>query len=461
MGFLAVVLLPALVFCTATASPITYNINLSNYDGVHLIRVFSKFDGSVNRFIDKLVKDNEVSIIRSSLESTDILVEPGNVKWIKRDFENKSIRYKIIIEDVGAAIRKEAGIAPQPQRPNVKWDWWSSSWAQWWSNFGWKEQNPKMMEFSEQDGHATYRHSDFITWDCYYDFDDFNKYYNYLREVYGSIVTILLAGYSYEGRPISIIKISSGEPNATKVWIDGGTQGNEWISSSAVTFVLKELIENRQAHGINMKKIDFYIAPFINPDGYVYSRQSDRFWAKNRKKFEDDQCFGVNLNHNWNSHWGEEKVYRENICSWKYPGPFPFSEPETRAVSEFLVRHAKNLKVFISFQAYGHTMEYPFGYTDEEPKDVGRLKEAAELANGAVERAGSPKYKISSMFENDGYSTGNMIDWVKGELGIKYVYNVQLRNDDQQWFITRPENILPTSIDALQIVKSIVGYATK
>nr|AEI25515.1 carboxypeptidase [Nilaparvata lugens] len=224
---------------------------------------------------------------------------------------------------------------------------------------------------------------------------------------------------------------------------------------------MKELVENRHAHGSIMKKIDFYVAPFLNPDGYVYSRHSDRMWAKNRKRFKDDECLGVNLNHNWNSRWGEERLYRENICSWKYPGPFPFSEPETRAVSEFLVRHAKNMKVFISFAAYGQTLEYPFGYTDKEPKDVNDLEEAAQSAIEAVQKIGGPKYKVSTMFKNDGYSTGNMIDWVKGSLGIKYVYNVQLRDNKQEWFIARPENILPTSIDALQIVKGIVEYVTE
>lgn len=65
-----------------------------------------------------------------------------------------------------------------------------------------------------------------------------------------------------------------------------------------------------------MKRFDWVIIPLLNPDGYAYSWKNNetRMWRKNRsftpeqlKKFNETNnplCIGVDINRNFNKHWG-------------------------------------------------------------------------------------------------------------------------------------------------------------
>lgn len=56
------------------------------------------------------------------------------------------------------------------------------------------------------------------------------------------------------------------------------------------------------------------------------------------------ECMGVDADRNWDYRWGEQDSSRDP-CMDNYAGPHPFSEPETRAVSEFLTEHKGQIKV--------------------------------------------------------------------------------------------------------------------
>jgi hypothetical protein len=55
-------------------------------------------------------------------------------------------------------------------------------------------------------------------------------------------------------------------------------------------------------------------------------------------------CEGVDLNRNWDWHWGGVGASRDP-CSDTYAGSRAFSEPETRAVSDFLLDHRDRIQV--------------------------------------------------------------------------------------------------------------------
>ena len=65
------------------------------------------------------------------------------------------------------------------------------------------------------------------------------------------------------------------------MWIDGGIHAREWISPATVMWTLKELVEGKETQEL-IEKLDWYILPVHNPDGYAYSRAWDRFWRKTR-----------------------------------------------------------------------------------------------------------------------------------------------------------------------------------
>jgi murein tripeptide amidase MpaA len=92
-----------------------------------------------------------------------------------------------------------------------------------------------------------------------------------LADQYPSLVTIFNAGNSTEGRPLKVMKISTGGANSEKpaIWLDGGIHAREWISPATVTFMANELITQavRKRQTKYVDAFDWYIDPVMNPDG--------------------------------------------------------------------------------------------------------------------------------------------------------------------------------------------------
>jgi len=63
-----------------------------------------------------------------------------------------------------------------------------------------------------------------------------------------------------------------------------------------------------------------------------------------QKKGPEKVCFGVDLDRNWLYHWGKRGSSKAP-CNEFYAGPAPFSEPETKAVSDFLMDYRTQIKV--------------------------------------------------------------------------------------------------------------------
>ena len=56
----------------------------------------------------------------------------------------------------------------------------------------------------------------------------------------------------------------------------------EWISPAAVTWMMRELIENDADHSDLTEKLDWYFLAIVNPDGYAYTHSNNRLWRKTR-----------------------------------------------------------------------------------------------------------------------------------------------------------------------------------
>lgn len=61
-----------------------------------------------------------------------------------------------------------------------------------------------------------------MTFEQYHRAADIFGFVDYLASARSNFVSVHTLGQSVEGRPIKMIKISSGKPNATAFWIDGG-----------------------------------------------------------------------------------------------------------------------------------------------------------------------------------------------------------------------------------------------
>jgi hypothetical protein len=69
---------------------------------------------------------------------------------------------------------------------------------------------------------------------------------------------------------------------------------------------------------------------------------------------------GVDLNRNYGVSWDKPGGSSQDHCAENYRGPFPFSEPETRAIRDFLISHRHSIKFVYNFHAYGNMYLWPY-----------------------------------------------------------------------------------------------------
>lgn len=116
-----------------------------------------------------------------------------------------------------------------------------------------------------------------------------------------------MLGRSERGRPI--VAIHTGNPRGTPVVVFGCIHGTE-CAGTAIAQALEHV----------RTKLDLWIVPNLDPDGYAIGRRQNGR--------------GVDLNANWSSGW------RGGGRPWDtyYPGPRPFSERETRIARNLILR---------------------------------------------------------------------------------------------------------------------------
>merc|ERR1711997_774180 len=156
-------------------------------------------------------------------------------------------------------------------------------------------------------------------WEDYYSHDAINTFIDGLGAANSDWVNTISIGSTHEGRDMRVIQITKAGPSAPTAWIEAGIHAREWIASATATFMINELVNNYEQNKDIVDNLNFHIIPMANPDGYEYSRNSDRMWRKNRNrdnsaKDSTKACVGVDLNRNWGYHWGESGV-SNNPCS--------------------------------------------------------------------------------------------------------------------------------------------------
>jgi murein tripeptide amidase MpaA len=153
---------------------------------------------------------------------------------------------------------------------------------------------------------------------------------------------------------------------------------SEWASPATVMYLTHKLL-NSSFHDAKVQdwlnRAEIYVLPQQNPDGYVYTGQTGRgkrLWRKNRAQ-NADGSIGVDLNRNWDDgKWGEYGASSYGRSD-TYQGPSPFSEPETRAVSEFIMA-TPNRVAGIDFHSYSQLILRNWGWSRKNSKNEYILK---------------------------------------------------------------------------------------
>jgi len=236
-------------------------------------------------------------------------------------------------------------------------------------------------------------------------------------------------GTSIEGRTIWAFKVSdypSVDEDEPEVLYTGLTHAREPVSMMNLFFFVRWLCENYSSDPtaeflVNHREMWF--VPIINPDGYVYNEtiapNGGGMHRKNRRPNPDNSnCNngtqqGIDLNRNYSYNWGADNSGSSgNPCSAVYRGASAFSEPETEAISNFIL--ARQFKNVLHYHTYSNVLIHSWGDgTFPDEPDLSTLREiGAEMTreNG---------YAVGTGTETIGYGVnGDAVDWTYGTAGL-------------------------------------------
>ena len=229
---------------------------------------------------------------------------------------------------------------------------------------------------------------------------------------------------------------------------------------SVIEYLAYQLIDGYKKGNANVTSwldhYDFYLVPFHNPDGFLYSQTNDRLWRKNRQPRPtiNTTCIGTDGNRNWKFEWDAEPPEGGSTpdpCGQTYRGEAPGDTPENQALdilSARLSKKGKGIRSFIDFHSYGQLVLTPYGFScDPLPESLPRMLEVAGGTANAIMAASTRNstYEFGPGCQILYFSTGNSRDHHYGVHGANHSWTLKLSPEDSSggWFVLTLAQIWP------------------
>ncbi|XP_028618422.1 carboxypeptidase A4 isoform X2 [Grammomys surdaster] len=266
-------------------------------------------------------------------------------------------------------------------------------------------------------------------------------------------------GETFEKRPMYVLKFSTGGgKKRPAIWLNAGIHAREWISHATAIWTARKIVTDYQkdpAVTSILEKVDIFLLPVANPDGYVYTQSKNRLWRKTRSRIPGSRCIGADPNRNWNASFAGEGA-SDNPCSEVYHGPHPNSEVEVKSVVDFIQKHG-NFKCFIDLHSYSQLLMYPYGYTVKKAPDAEELDDVARSAAEALASLSGTKYRVGPTCTTVYPASGSSVDWAYNN-GIKYAFTFELRDTGHYGFLLPANQIIPTAEETWLGLKAIMEH---
>ncbi|CAM4734546.1 unnamed protein product [Leuciscus chuanchicus] len=301
------------------------------------------------------------------------------------------------------------------------------------------------------------RSTDDFVYSAYHDLNSIYSFMDMLVAENSNLVSKIVIGKSYEKRPLNVLKFSTGA-NRPGIWIDTGIHSREWVTQASGIWFAKKIVTDYRRDPIFtdiLNKYDIFLEIVTNPDGYAYTHSSDRMWRKTRKPNPGSSCVGVDPNRNWDAGFGGPGS-SNNPCSETYRGPSAHSEPEVKAIVDFVKSHG-NLKAFVSIHSYSQMLLYPYGYKSTPAKDQAELHKLARKAVTKLWSLYNTYYRYGSIITTIYQASGGTIDWTYDQ-GIKYSYTFELRDTGHHGFVLPANQIVPTAEETWLALMAIMKH---
>ena len=127
-------------------------------------------------------------------------------------------------------------------------------------------------------------------------------------------------------------------------------------------------------------------------------------------------------------------------CSDIYHGSSPFSESETAAVRDFLLKHKSNLRFFNDVHSALNMVLLPWGYQSQHTPDYDEQMAFFKRAANALRGVHGEVYKVGAIPDLLYVASGSTVDYAYGTLGIKYSTAIELRG--KHGFAAPPNTII-------------------
>jgi len=225
-------------------------------------------------------------------------------------------------------------------------------------------------------------------------------------------VDVCVIGRSVLGRPICAYHV--GQYDANQIIVTGAIHAREWITALLLAEFVKIYAACPPVCG------GIYFVPLCNPDGVeialggnyprlvslhgetrrpLHPVKGNPLWKANAR--------GVDLNVNFDADWGRGAANVRTAGPENYIGPYPNSEPETRALIDFTME--VNPRATVAYHSKGELVYY----VSERDRC---------LAHRIACFTGYTPEKTQN-------STGGYSDWVSMHLGVPAL-TIEVGNDD-------------------------------
>ncbi|MBL9032655.1 MAG: hypothetical protein JNM80_13245 [Phycisphaerae bacterium] len=278
-----------------------------------------------------------------------------------------------------------------------------------------------------------------------------SAYVDTLAALRPDLATRISLGNSLEGRPIFGLRITSpslglGRGCKPLLLLNSCQHAREWISPMVNMFAADALLrryDTDPAIKDFVDNVETIIVPVANPDGYVFTWTTNRYWRKNRRP-NAGGSFGVDLNRNWGYQWGGVGA-SATPSSDTYRGTGPFSEPETQRLRDFALSKP-NLRAHTDLHSYGRLILWPWGFTPTPSPDHAAYVSLGGTMDQRIEAVHATPYTPGIWYSTLYPSSGTAIDWTYAERGA-FAFTIELRGSD---FVLPPAEIVPNSEEILQ-----------
>ncbi|CRK96892.1 CLUMA_CG010354, isoform A [Clunio marinus] len=429
-----------------------------NYDDYQLWRLSTKTKEESKVLEDYKISDKGMNVHwmkgPSTRGFTDVVVSPEYVESFKDFLDDNDIQFDVKIRDLQHAVEYE---------------------------------NPRLtkrdqIELEVMNGHP-------LTWYRYHHYRDIHSYLDYLKRKYPEFVELIQLGWSFEGRPLTVVKVSYPYDDSNNIsrpfrnffikpgiFIQSGLEAHEWLSIASATYILNNLIMNINSNdtlGETIRGADWYVMPVLNPDGYEYSMNYDRLWQKTRSKHSQssdfwsslfnwfstpenrtEECFGVDVNRNFEYNWMKRDASNE-ICSDFYGGPEHSSEPEVKLLSKFLMEKDKNIEMFISLTGYGQKITFPSDHLSQDKFD-----EIKDVARAGVKMATKtlPNNELKFSVEGKRKVAGTIDQFAMHKAKIKFSYAIETRDDSYDKFFVQGSSIEKKAKEMFDVIYGMISF---